>query len=94
MTEKGPTIQRFDFSRISEASPFSRQTNLPLPLDTGMPFREMKEGLIHAWESAYLKAVLSKNRGNITQAARQSGLNYKTFYEKLTKYGLDRKEFL
>ncbi|RJP58920.1 MAG: sigma-54-dependent Fis family transcriptional regulator [Deltaproteobacteria bacterium] len=94
VTEKGATIQRFDLSSISEASPFSRQTNLPLPLDTGMPFREMKEGLIHAWESEYLKASLSKNRGNITQAARQSGLNYKTFYEKLVKYGLERKEFL
>jgi DNA-binding NtrC family response regulator len=94
LIEKGPTIQRFDFSPISEANSFSMQANPPLPLDTSVPFREMKKGLIYAWESEYLKAVLSKNRGNITLAAKQAGLNYKTFYEKLVRYGLDRKEFL
>lgn len=94
LIEKGPTIQQFDFSPISTANPLYKQANLPLPLDTSMTFMEMKKGLIHAWESEYLKAVLSKNRGNITLAAKQAGLNYKTFYEKLVKYGVDRKEFL
>ncbi|MDY6853986.1 MAG: sigma-54 dependent transcriptional regulator [Thermodesulfobacteriota bacterium] len=93
LLEKGETIRSFDFIAPSWENAFPDETTLPLTINTSLPFKETKERLIQRMEREYLKEMLSKNRGNITQSAKQAGLNYKTFYEKLAKYSLDSKKF-
>jgi transcriptional regulator of acetoin/glycerol metabolism len=41
-----------------------------------------------ALESAYLRELLERHRGNITAAAKAAGIDRKTFHRLVSKYGL------
>lgn len=45
-------------------------------------------------ERAYLRDVLARTRGNISEAARQAGVTRRTLYNKLAAHGLTREDFL
>ena len=62
-------------------------------LDTSIPFQKLKKALIEGFEQGYLKKILTECRGNVTRACQCSLLDYKTFYEKMKKYGLRRSDF-
>lgn len=55
---------------------------------TNLPFHEAKERTIEAFERTYLKALLERNEGNISHAARDAGIDRKTIHRLLKKYGL------
>jgi two-component system response regulator HydG len=93
LLNKGETIDRFDLSILQKIPLYFGEADMYMPVETDLPYKEIKERLLNNWEREYLKGVLSKNSGNITQAAKQAGLNYKTFYEKLLKHSIDRKQF-
>ncbi len=93
LLEKGDTIRRFETLTPSGGNSLSGETSLPLPGDADLPFKQMKAEIIALWEREYLRKVLSRNRGNITRAAKEAELNYKTFYEKFVRYGFSREEF-
>jgi len=46
------------------------------------------------FERQYIVGLLRRFRGNVTLSAQQAGLNRKTFYLKMRKYGIRREEFL
>ena len=64
------------------ALPFSQ-------IATDRPFHEAKAEAISEFEKAYLRDLLERNRGNISQAARHAGIDRKTIHRMLTKYELD-----
>jgi transcriptional regulator with GAF, ATPase, and Fis domain len=57
----------------------------------GNDYHTIKQTLLEQFERKYLAHLLDKHGGVIAEAARESGLNYKTFYLKVEKYQLTRK---
>ncbi len=63
---------------------------------TGQSRREEKPLVdkINAFEKTLLVQELTRTRGNVKQAYSTLGLPRKTFYDKMTKHGLKRKNFV
>ncbi|HEX7119609.1 MAG TPA: sigma-54 dependent transcriptional regulator [Longimicrobiales bacterium] len=59
-----------------------------LAADISQPFHEAKERAIQAFERAYLEALLVRHDGNISEAARQAGIDRKTVHRMLKKYDI------
>lgn len=59
----------------------------PVPGDRA--FHEAKAEAIADFEKQYLRHLLSRHRGNISEAARQAGIDRKTIHRMLTKYQLE-----
>lgn len=57
----------------------------------GAQYHAIKRTIIEQFERKYLAHLLKKHNGIIAEAARESGLNYKTFYLKAEKYHLSKK---
>jgi DNA-binding NtrC family response regulator len=57
----------------------------------GAGYHDIKQALIEQFERKYFEHLLKKHGGVIAEAARESGLNYKTFYLKAEKYNLTKK---
>jgi DNA-binding NtrC family response regulator len=55
-------------------------------------YHEQKKKLLDNFEYRYINELLEKNKGVIAEAARESGMNYKTFYIKADELGLIKKK--
>lgn len=64
-----------------------------LPADRPSSFKAAKQQLIESFEREFLAHCLEAAGGNIRQAAREAGLHYKNFYDKMVKRGLDPHAF-
>jgi len=53
-----------------------------------MPFKEAKGQLVEAFERDYLEQLLTKHRGNISQAANEAGIDRNYIHRLVKKYGL------
>jgi DNA-binding NtrC family response regulator len=60
------------------------------PIAADRPFHEAKAEAISDFEKEYLRDLLAQNGGNISQAARQAGIDRKTIHRMLVKYDLSR----
>ncbi|MFO0713424.1 MAG: sigma 54-interacting transcriptional regulator [Sandaracinus sp.] len=60
----------------------------PLAVRSDLPFSEAKQAVIDAFERAYLTDVLARTHGNLSEAARQTGLDRKHLRELCQKHGL------
>jgi two-component system, NtrC family, response regulator HydG len=54
--------------------------------DVDQPFHDAKAEAISQFEKEYLRALLARTRGNISQAARVAGIDRKTIHRMLDKY--------
>lgn len=45
-------------------------------------------------EKEYIRSLLARTRGNVSQAAKQAGVTRRTLYNKLAFYGLKREDFV
>ncbi len=54
-------------------------------------FRDAKRRVIDSFEKSYIFERLVESGGNISQAARASGMDVKNFYEKMRRHGIDAK---
>jgi DNA-binding NtrC family response regulator len=52
------------------------------------PYNQFKAGVLAAAEKEYFESLFECNQGNISQAARQAGMDRKNFYEKLKQFGI------
>jgi transcriptional regulator with GAF, ATPase, and Fis domain len=57
-------------------------------LKPGLGFKQAKQTVVDAFESAYLEALLSRNDGNITRSAHEAGLTRYHLRELLKRHGL------
>lgn len=57
-----------------------------------LPFHEAKNEAITVFEKEYLRDLLRRHGGNISQAARTAGIDRKTIHRMLTKYDLEGRE--
>jgi two-component system response regulator GlrR len=61
---------------------------LARPVDLETPFRIQKERLIDGFERAYLVRLVEACQGNVSEAARRSGLSRVRLYEMLSRWKL------
>ncbi len=59
---------------------------------TGTTFKRAREWLVQQFEKDYLMAIVERHGGNISAAARESGLSRSQFYRLLWQHGLAEKE--
>jgi DNA-binding NtrC family response regulator len=53
-----------------------------------IPFRDAKQEAVELYEAKYLKALLQRTNGNISEAARHCQMDRRNFQKLLNKYGL------
>jgi len=58
-------------------------------IDHAVPFHDAKARLVDAWERQYLAALLAAAEGNVSLAARRSGLHRVHLHRLLKKHGLE-----
>lgn len=59
----------------------------------GSGFREAKQRVVERFERDYVTRCLGEARGNISQAAKAAGIDYKNFYNKMQQYGIEPAGF-
>jgi DNA-binding NtrC family response regulator len=59
-----------------------------LQFNADLPFHDAKSDAISVFEKEYLRDLLAKHGGNISQAARTAGIDRKTIHRMLVKYQL------
>jgi transcriptional regulator with GAF, ATPase, and Fis domain len=59
----------------------------------GEGFRAAKQKVVERFERDYISGCLRRVGGNISQAAREAGIDYKNFYIKMQQYGIDAASF-
>ncbi|MCE9668867.1 sigma 54-interacting transcriptional regulator [Myxococcus stipitatus] len=63
----------------------------PLPFNEHLSFKDAKEQLLENFEREYVTSVLTRCEGNLSRAARESGLHRKSIERLVKKYQLDTK---
>ena len=63
----------------------------PLPFNEHLSFKKSKEQLLETFEREYLTTILRRCDGNISRAARESGLHRKSIERLVKKYDLDAR---
>ena len=61
---------------------------VPGEFDTSLPFRDYKQRVLEHFEREYLADLLGGTRGNVSEAARRSGISRQHLFTLLKKYGL------
>ena len=86
------------FSESEEVDPTSLPARFqggdkgaPLPFNEHLSFKDAKEQLLEAFEREYIGSVLKRCNGNISRAARESGLHRKSIERLVKKYSLDAR---
>jgi DNA-binding NtrC family response regulator len=63
----------------------------PLPFNEHLSFKDAKEQLLENFEREYITSVLARCEGNLSRAARESGLHRKSIERLVKKYQLDAR---
>jgi DNA-binding NtrC family response regulator len=59
---------------------------------SGLPYRDAKQRAVAAFELAYFEAVLKRAAGNVSEAARQAGLDRSNFRRAARRAGVSSRE--
>lgn len=65
----------------------------PVPFNEHLSFKEAKNQVLASFENEYLASLLRRCEGNMSRAARESGLHRKTIERLVKRYALDAKSF-
>ena len=68
-----------------------QQKEGPVPFNEHLSFKDAKEQLLENFEREYISSVLRRCEGNISRAARESGLHRKSIERLVKKYQLDAR---
>lgn len=71
----------------------SEQKPLDLPQDTLLPYKEAKQRAVNEFHRSYLKALLIKNKGNVSQSAEEIKMDVSNFRKLLKKSGVNPEDF-
>jgi DNA-binding NtrC family response regulator len=67
------------------------QQDAGLVFNEHLSFKDAKDALLQAFEREYIGQVLKRCEGNISRAARESGLHRKSIERLVKKYQLDAR---
>ena len=62
-------------------------------IDLRLPFHEAKQYLIDRFEREYLANLVARTGGNMSESARQAGIDRTTLYRLMDKHKLAREAF-
>jgi transcriptional regulator with PAS, ATPase and Fis domain len=62
-------------------------------IDLRMPFHEAKQRLVERFEREYLTHLVARTGGNMSESARQAGIDRTTLYRLMDKHKLAREAF-
>ena len=68
-----------------------QEQKVAVPFNEHLSFKDAKEQLLETFEREYLSSILKRCEGNISRAARESGLHRKSIERLVKKYGLDAR---
>lgn len=93
----GPSLESMDLEMPSHTSA-EMPEGMPEVIETSeelfsMPFKEAKDKLIERFQTEYISKVLSRNEGNVSQAARESGLKRQYLHRLMRETSIDSKSF-
>lgn len=63
------------------------------PPPHGITFKEARDKVLANFETDYLRSMLERTRGNVSEAARQAGKDRRVFGRLMRKHGVDRADF-
>jgi transcriptional regulator with GAF, ATPase, and Fis domain len=86
---KDELISPEDFDLTAPNPPLSPSSSLQEP-----NFNFEKQNVIAAFEKEFLRKRLRETKGNISEAARRSGMHKKNFIQKMQQHGIKRDEFV
>src|SRR5207249_3915545 len=66
----------------------ARAQSLPPPIELSQSLKTVRERWVHYVERRYLEEMLQKTGNNVSEAARQSGIDRIHFYRLLNRSGL------
>ena len=96
VVERAVVMARGDTVELKHLPPHLRQGSYAANGDqtnfAHLPFASAKKLAIQAFEKRYLTQVLTRNEGNISQSARDSGLDRANFRRTVKKHGIDCSE--
>ncbi|MGA9535120.1 MAG: sigma-54 dependent transcriptional regulator [Desulfobacterales bacterium] len=87
ITEKD-IIDTIIFSHDIAAS--NSREAFPYSVDTEIPFKVARAMVEKRFEKAYLQEALNRYGGNVTEAARMTGINPRTLWRKMKEYAIER----
>jgi DNA-binding NtrC family response regulator len=79
-------------SQSSDDAPVSTELALPMNGILDLPYREAKQRAVAAFERSYFTAVLDRSGGNVSEAARQAGLDRSNFRRAARRAGTGSRE--
>jgi len=85
----GPRLERLDLERGSGTLP------APGPADNVFmqPLKVFRSEVLKAQEGEYFRRLLGRSAGHISRAAQAAGIDRKTFYRKIRRYGIDPRQY-
>jgi len=75
---------------VSEVGP--APSGPPLSPLVDLPYREAKDRAVHSFETAYFGALLQRAGGNVSEAARQAGLDRSNFRRAARRAGVKMRD--
>ena len=85
ITEDGPEASR---PGLESEDPSISSVSVTGPGNRALPFKDAKQSLVEAFEKSYIEELLTRNKGNISGASREAGIDRKHFKELMKKYQL------
>ena len=80
-------------SILDQPPEMSAGNGLGPALDLRMPFHDAKQILVDRFEREYLAHLVSRTGGNMSESARQAGIDRTTLYRLMDKHKLAREAF-
>jgi len=90
--EIGPDRLAFVESGGSAGETSAGRTYAPA-VNSRLPFHDAKQDLVDRFEREYLAQLISRTSGNMSEAARQAGIDRTTLYRLMDKHNLAREAF-
>ncbi|MBW2647123.1 MAG: sigma-54-dependent Fis family transcriptional regulator [Deltaproteobacteria bacterium] len=94
--ERGVILCRSDHIEVSDIFPEKAIVHPSPSLDQAiakLPFKEAKENVIKAFHQSYIFWILQQNRGNISRAAEQAGLQRQYLHRLIKEEKIDTEIF-
>jgi len=83
---------RLSMLGTSETDGERRISGIP-SFDVAQPFHDAKQELVDRFEREYLSQLVARTEGNMSEAARQAGIDRTTLYRLMDKHNLAREAF-
>ncbi len=91
--ERAVIMARSSAITVSDLTPEVREECAVATCVKHLPYREAKEGVLTSFNQEYLTHVLSEQRGNVTHAAKQCGLERQALQQLIRRYGIKAEDF-